>query len=168
VQTKPSELSPVDQNAIRDFLMGHPVGVLATVDAVGDPHASTIYFSVDSDLTITFTTKRDTRKYENIAHHTIVMLAVYDSESQTVVQVKGAAQEVVDPIEAQKIYHGTLHAAKQTGEDNVPPIAKIAAGPYVAFKVSPDNIWMSSYGWGDSFAAALDSANEASPSGDPS
>ncbi len=168
MQSAPNELSQEERTKLADFLDSHPIGVLATVDPSGEPHASTIYFSVDSkDLSITFTTKRDTRKHESISHHNSVMLAVYDAESQTAAQVSGKALEATDLENVQKAYHGTLRAAKQTGEDNVPPIAKIAAGPYVAYVVKPDSVWMSEYGWGSSFANALASAQEPTSSGDP-
>ncbi len=166
--TTPSQLSPQDHTKITDFLMGHPIGVLATVNQNGDPQASTIYYAVDSELNVTFTTKTNTLKNQNIMRHNMVMMAVYDSETQSSVQVQGVAEQVQDPEEAQKIYHGTLHAAKQTGPDNVPPIAKIPAGPYVAYRVKPTNIWMKEYGWGDSFATALDHANDLQPTDDPS
>lgn len=155
---KPSELNKEERSKIVDFFDSHPIGVLATVDTDGNPHASTIYFSIDSDMNITFTTKRDTHKRENIAHNSSVMLVAYDSESQTAAQAKGSAVEVTDLVKAQNIYHGTLRGAKQTSEDNVPPIAKIAAGPYVAYTIKPDNIWISEYGWGDNFANTMEQA----------
>lgn len=153
--TPPNELNHEEKTKIHDFLDSHPVGVLATVDKSGNPHASTIFFTVDDDLNLMFTTKRDTHKHENIDGNSAVMLAVYDAESQTAVQVSGTAVEETDNDTIQKIYHGTLRATKRTSEDIVPPIAKIAAGPYVAYKVQPSDIWMSDYGWGDSFANAM-------------
>lgn len=155
---KPGELNQEERMKIVDFLDSHPIGVLATVDAEGNPHASTIYFSVDSDMNISFTTKRDTNKNGNIVRNNTVMLVSYDSESQTSVQSKGKVIEVKDPEAAQKIYHGTIRGAKQTGEDNVPPIAKIVAGPYVAYTIKPENIWISEYGWGNSFTNAIEQA----------
>lgn len=166
-KTSPTDLSPQERSKITDFLDSHPIGVLATVDEVGNPHASTIYFGIDTDLNVTFTTKRDTIKHQNIVHHNTVMLAIYDSESQSAVQLNGKAEEVEDPETAQKIYHVTLRAAKQTGEDTVPPIAKIPAGPYVAYTITPDNIWMSEYGWGNNFMNALSKAQDPVNTDDP-
>ena len=88
------------------------------------------------------------------------MLVAYDSQSQTAVQAKGSATEVTEPEAAQKIFYGTLRGAKQTGEDNVPPIAKVAAGPYVAYTIKPDEVCMPEYGWGDSFVSAMKQATE--------
>lgn len=155
-----NDINAEERSKIFDFLDSHPVGVLATVDAAGDPCASTIYFKVNDDLEVTFTTKRDTRKHQNIENKSKVMLVAYDAETQSAVQLSGTAKEEKDPETAQSIYHGTLHAAKQTGEDIVPPIAKIAAGPYIAYSLVPSIVSMSEYGWGDNFKNAMDYAGE--------
>jgi general stress protein 26 len=166
-KTKPSTLNAVQRKKIIGFLASHPVGVLATVDAAGDPCASTIYIGVDADLNITFTTKRDTAKHTNISKHPAVTLVVFDAPSQAMLQISGKAVEQTNPEAAQTIYKGTLHAAQRTGEDVVPPVAKIAAGPYIAYVIHTDNIRMSEYGWGDSFARALNHAKDSKSSGDP-
>jgi len=152
---KPNELTQEERASIVEFLHTHPLGVLATVDEDGNPHASPIYFSVDGDMNISFTTKLETQKSKNIARNKMVMLVAYDSENQAAVQAKGPAVEVKDPAKRLEIYHGTLRGAKITGEDNVPPIAKINAGPFAAYTITPEDIWLSEYGWGDSFANAL-------------
>jgi general stress protein 26 len=165
--TKPDQLSEAERAKITDFLKQHPIGVLASVDPAGDPHATTIYFSVDDNLNVMFTTKRHTRKHENISRNHKVMLVVYEAVNQTAVQLSGKAVEVTDPDKVQEIFYGTLHAAKRTGTDTVPPVAKIAAGPYVAYVIEPDNIWMSEYGWGDSFANALKHVHDPITTEDP-
>lgn len=118
-------------------------------------------------LNITFTTKRDTEKHKNIENHSAVMLATYDASNQATVQASGRAVEVHDNDEVQAIFQSTVHAAQTTGVDVVPPIAKISAGPYVAYKISPDNIWMTVYGWGDNFAHALKHAADDESTADP-
>lgn len=167
MQTLPNELNSSERKRIFEFLKSHPVGVLATISPDGRPHASTIYLTVDESLNLAFTTKQDTRKYQNIEHDNHVMLAVYDAQTQTVVQISGRAEEVTDPDAQHAIYYGTLHAARQTGKDVVPPIAKIAAGPYVGFKVKIENIWLSDYDWGDTFVRALKDIEEPHATGDP-
>jgi general stress protein 26 len=165
--TTPAELNDEDRSNILNFLRDHPVGVIATVDPEGNPHGSTIYFDVDDKLNITFTTKRDTRKHENVSRLNKVMLVVFDAEHQTEVQIGGKAEETTDPAEIQKIFHGTLRAASATGVDNVPPVAKIAAGPYVGYTVRPTDIWLSDYGWGDTFKNAIQHLHDAEPTDDP-
>jgi hypothetical protein len=141
--------------------------VLAVVDTEGNPHASTIYFSVDEELNITFTTRQDTFKYKNLSKHDAVMLVVFDALKQMAVQIRGRATKVTNPETAHAIYQGTLRAAKKTGEDIVPPVAKTAAGPYVAFTIHPSYIQLSEYGWGDNFANALEHAGDPNRTGDP-
>lgn len=162
-----NDISAEDRSKIVDFLYSHPVGVLATVDENGNPDASTIFFSVTKELQVTFTTKRDTRKHSNISRHSKVILVVYDAESQSAVQVRGTAQEETDEIQAQEIYRGTLRASQQTGEDTVPPIAKIAAGPFVAYRIAAETISLAEYGWGDNFKKAMEHANDAIDTSDP-
>lgn len=167
MKTPLNKLDSAQRKKLFEFLASHPIGVLATINADGSPHASTIYINVDEDLRITFTTKHETQKYQNISQDNRVMLAVYDAQKQTAVQVGGEALEVTDPETQQQIYHGTLHAAKQTGTDIVPPIAKIAAGSYVGFVLKIDSVLFSDYGWGDTFAHALKHANDPNTGGDP-
>ena len=164
---KLNELDHIEREKIISFLTSSPVGVLAVVDTEGNPHASTIYFSVDKELNITFTTKRDTFKYKNLSKHDAIMLVAFDASKQMAVQISGRAKKVTDPETAHTIYQGTLRAVKKTGEDVVPPIAKIAAGPYVAFTIHPTFVQLSEYGWGDNFANALKHANDPNRTGDP-
>jgi len=163
----PDQLTPDERNKIQDFLERHPVAVLATADAEGNPHASTIYINTSEDLRITFTTKHETNKYRNIAHNSHVALVVYEATTQTAVQIYGRAVEVADQEAQQQIYKGTLDAAKQSGKDIVPPIAKIAAGSYVGFAIDVEDIQLLEYGWQDSFATALQHASEPKNNGDP-
>ena len=165
--TSPQELSPEQRHKIYQFLKEHPVGVLATVDPQGDPHASTIFFSVDDQLNITFTTKRGTEKHANIVNHATVMLASYDAANQAAAQASGKAVEITDQQEVLDVFRGTLQASQKTGEDEVPPIAKISAGPYVAYKLTPDNIWLNEYGHGSSFTKALKHATDPESNQDP-
>lgn len=166
--TTVEQLEPAQREKIVKLLQLHRVGVLATVTADGDPHASTIYVNADDNLNVSFSTKRETRKYENIARHNTVMIVVYDPSGQVAVQLSGKAVEVHDAEEQMKIYSANLKAAEQTGPDVVPPLAKIPAGQYVAFRVEIENIWLSDYGWGDNFATAMQHAQDPAPNGDPS
>lgn len=124
------------------FLKMHPVGVLATVGQDNLPQASVIYYSVDEDFTITFTTKRDTKKRINISEQNHVQLVVFEASSQTTVQISGTAEIISNPSEASEVFGGTLKASVRTSESGVPPISKLFAGNYVAFKIKPKQIRM--------------------------
>ena len=94
-------------------------------------------------------------------------MAVCGAESQTAVHIRGRAIEVTEHEAQHRIFSGILHAAEQTGEDVVPPVAKIAAGPYASFKIDISDIQLLEYGWGNNFLHALKHANDHQSSGDP-
>lgn len=127
---------------IYNFLQEQPVGVLATVDPNGNPHAAAIYFGVDEDFNIRFTTKRDTKKHDNLMHANHVMLVSYEPVSQSTVQVSGIAEEITDDNEANEAFQSMLNAARKVSDSDMPPISKLQAGHYVAFRIKPVQIRM--------------------------
>ena len=73
-QTSKQPIEDADlRERIHDFMKKYPIGVLSTVTPSGSPHAVVIYFSVDDELTLRFTTKKGTRKHKNIQHDSHVM-----------------------------------------------------------------------------------------------
>lgn len=135
------DLSETNQQ-IYSFLRSHPVGVLSTVDPNGDPHAVVIYFSVDDNFGITFTTKKDTKKNDNLHFNDHIMLLSYEASSQTTVQVTGVAEDITGRPEAEEAFKGTLDASRRTSETGIPPITKLYAGDYVAYRIKPVQIRM--------------------------
>jgi general stress protein 26 len=130
---------------IYDFLQNNPVGVLATADSQGMPHAATIYFHVDEDFNTTFTTKKDTRKNTNIMQNANVSLVAYDAETQTTVEIIGTAENIDDANESQETFDSMLRASMLTSEAGIPPINKLSAGDFVAYKIKPKQIKMAVY-----------------------
>ncbi|HSX29261.1 MAG TPA: pyridoxamine 5'-phosphate oxidase family protein [Candidatus Saccharimonadales bacterium] len=136
-------------NKYRDvhvFLKEHPVGVLATVDPNSNPHAATIYFAVDSSFTITFLTKRGTKKSDNMRTHNQAMLVVFDAPQQATTQIAGLVTEITDQDEVHQVFRSTLRASLHEGRSAVPPITKIAAGAFVAYRLTPTQVRHSCYG----------------------
>lgn len=137
-----SKKSSKTAEQIYGFLKANRTGVLSTVNPEGDPNASVIYFTVNDIFELTFTTKRDTRKHDNIQHNNHVQLTVYETGTQTMVQVTGVAQDVSDTPESQAIFRGTLEAALNTSLAGIPPVSKMDAGYYVAYRLQPKQIRM--------------------------
>jgi general stress protein 26 len=136
---------------VYDFLKSHPVGVLAMVDPNGNPHATVIYFSIEEDFSISFTTKRDTKKHDNLQHNNHVMLVAYEAETQTTTQVIGTAEDITDAQQAQETFTNTQIAASETSEEaGEPPISKLYAGEYVAYSLKPAQIRMAVFARPDS------------------
>lgn len=145
----PHKTHPVESSAsvesklrIREFLTLHPVGVLATTDPNNDPHGSVIYYSVDEDFNILFTTKHDTKKHDSLKHHNHAMLVSYDAASQSCIQITGITEEITDSTAANEAFKGTLKASLQTSEAGIAPISKLYAGQYVAYRLMPKQIRM--------------------------
>jgi general stress protein 26 len=132
--------SEESKERIYEFLKEHTVGVLATVDPDNNPYASTIYYSIDEDFNLYFTTKKDTQKSDNITHNNKVMVVVSESFTQSTAQFTGFAEIVTDESDVFEIFTNTVHAAMKTSEAGVPPISKLYAGSYVAYKIKPEHI----------------------------
>ena len=127
------------------FLKETPIGVLSTIDPDGNPHGTVIYFTLNKQFRISFLTKADTRKYDNLMRHNHVMLTVFDARSQTTAQITGRAEEVTESAELNSIAGHILGASLQTSDSNVMPITKLEAGPYAAFHIQPLQIRMAMY-----------------------
>jgi general stress protein 26 len=127
---------------IYDFLKEHSIGVLATVDPNNNPHAATVYYSIDEEFNIFFTTKRETKKHDNLRHNNHAMLVTYEAFTQTTVQITGVAEDISETPEAGQVYNNTTRAAQKTSEAGVAPISKLYAGSYVAYRLKPVQIRM--------------------------
>jgi len=131
---------------ILHFLSAHKTGVLSTVDPNGSPHASVIYYSIDSFFTIRFQTKRRTQKNINLSNNNHAALVVFDEPSQTTVQITGVASEITDEAKASRVFRTTLRASLGTSQSGIPPLAKLNAGDYVAYELKPQDVRMADYG----------------------
>jgi PPOX class probable F420-dependent enzyme len=81
---------PVTRAEICEFLRGHRLAVISTVDAGGSPQASLIGIAVTEALDIIFDTVTTSRKYANLRADPRVALVIGWEAEQTV-QVEGLA-----------------------------------------------------------------------------
>ncbi len=130
---------------IHDFLSQTAVGVLSTVNPDGEPHGVVIYFNINADFGITFLTRSDTRKYDNLKHHNHLMLTVFDVVTQTTAQITGRAVEITDSYEINQVAASMLAISLKISEPGLPPISKLESGDYVAFTIQPVQIRMAVY-----------------------
>lgn len=124
------------------FLKDHHVGVLATVDPNNEPHAAAIYYTIDSDLNISFLTKTRTKKADNLKHNNHAMLVVYDAATQATVQIIGVVSEIADDFETNKLFQEIINTSIDASGTDVPPIAKLKEGDYIGFRLAPKQIRM--------------------------
>ncbi len=130
------------EDRVFQFLREHQTGVLATASPGGKPNASVIYYTADAALNITFITKRRTQKGENLHVNNLAELVVYDEKSQSTASVAGRVVEIDNQEEASQIFRNALRASLSTAESAVPPISKITAGNYVAYRIEPGVVSM--------------------------
>ena len=138
------ELSNKSQD-IKKFLNTNTIGVLATADSSGQPHAATIYFTVDDELNLYFMTKEKTRKHRNIIANPKVSVAVFEPSTQTTVQIQGTATQVTDIKITNDTFNSIVKAATATSESAVPPVSRLVAGGYTCYCLKPQTVRMAVY-----------------------
>ena len=134
-----------DNPRIRDFLTTHSIGILATADDSGVPHAATIYFAIDPDFSIYFMTKERTQKNYNLQNNPHAALAVYDAKSQSTVQIQGDVTRVTDQERLRQIYERILGITRTSSDGEKPPVDKLDAGDYVAYSLQPNTLKMAEF-----------------------
>lgn len=152
--TTPRKLTPQDfadkHKRIYEFLFTNPIGVLSSIGPNGDPHGAVIYFIVSKKFVIGFLTKSNTKKYDNLTHHSHVMLTVFEPFTQTTAQVTGVAKEITDGFTINEIAQRVLITSLRTSDAGMPPLSKLEAGGYVGFEISPVQVRMAVYDRPDS------------------
>lgn len=139
------------QQRIYDFISTNRAGVLASVDPNGEPHATVIYHAISgTDFSVSFLTKRGTKKYDNLVHNNHVVLVVFDAKDQTVAQVIGEAHELTDNDSVNDVAAAVNQTSLETSPNGIIPIAKLDAGEYTGFKIVPKQIRMAMYARPDS------------------
>lgn len=128
------------------FLNTTPVGVLSSLTASGQAHGSVIYFEINKQLEVSFLTRSETRKFDNLLHNNQVMLTVFDPVGKTTATITGTAVPVNSDYEINVIAANMLNASWRSKNTGALPITKLDAGSYAAFRICPDQIRMAVYG----------------------
>lgn len=90
-------MSEESNNARKDalaFLTRHKTGVLATVSASGDAHASMVYYTADENFNIYILTLITSRKYQGLAAHPQVAFTVSTPDIPQTLQIEGTAMDI--------------------------------------------------------------------------
>jgi general stress protein 26 len=87
------ELNNARKDALA-FLTRHKTGVLATVSASGDAHASMVYYTADENFNIYILTLINSRKYQGLAAHPQVAFTVSTPDIPQTLQIEGTAMDV--------------------------------------------------------------------------
>lgn len=137
-QLKIVSTSSSDSEAIiRSYLANHQSGVLATSDVIGTPHSAVVYYYLDDDLSLLMTTKQETQKYKNLADNSSFSMTIYDEEKQSALTMTGHAEELHDAESVQLAVDNMNKQLLVRSGHKAPPISKLIAGEYAAFRLVP-------------------------------
>jgi hypothetical protein len=73
------------------------------------------------------------------------MLPCFEPVRQTTVNIVGHTEEVRDAFALNAIAGAVMGASLKTTEAGIPPIAKLKAGAFTAFKLTPTSLYMAVY-----------------------
>jgi len=131
----------MDQEKIIEFIRNHPLGTLATADGK-KPYASTVYFAVDHDLKLYFTTNLETKKQLNLKKNPSVAVAITNEVQGKTLQAQGTAKRL-DPLPEQSKVIPLLYAVLERSFWDVPPVV-LMGGKGAIYEIEPT--WMR---WGN-------------------
>lgn len=134
-----------DGTKIRTFLTSRGVGVLATANKDGEPHAASIYFALNDDFSIDFLTKEKTTKGQNLAENPRAAFVVFDAASQTTVQIYGSVVPADSLEKIQQTYNRISVITKATSGNHKTPVEKLDAGKFVGYTLIPERVRMAEY-----------------------
>ena len=140
-----------ERNAnVYSFMSHHPICVLCMVGEDNMPHSVVVYYSVDQEFNITFTTKSETKKVKSLDNNQNVQIVVYEPSLQTLVQVTGVATKITDKEKMGGVLRRTKNSAEHLSISGVAPIEKLLAGEHVMYLVRPSLISMAVFARPDS------------------
>ena len=131
------ELPIENQHSNDNNTMLDDTGTLSTVGSDGRPTGSVIHYITDKDDNFYFLTKADTKKSQNIEHNDRVALTIHPSGSLKALYVEGVAEPVTDPLTRQQIYEHIAQTRQYHEGIKLPPVVKIKAGAYIAYRIKP-------------------------------
>lgn len=135
-------MSTIDTHK-RDELMAvlrnQQLAVISTISPESTPESATVFYSVDNDLNIFFSTRQSSRKYANIQKNSPVALVVTDPEHMVTVQIEGKAEETFDAEEMRAFIDSmmTLPTDRSQLEKWMAPGHLMKNGHFAIMKVTP-------------------------------
>ncbi len=128
-------------NNIFEELSARHVATLGTIEHDGTPHLSVVYYDVSNQFEITFATKKKTLKHKNIQKNNNIKLLVFDEHTQLTVQVSGKTEVIKNDKQKLSVLD-KMFELSSSDDFQEPPISKLYAGDYIAYRVTPKRITM--------------------------
>lgn len=119
----------------RNFLQTNSVGVLSTIDRMGNVCGATIYYVCDPENNLYILTKSETTKARNILQHPQVALTVFEEYSLQTIQISGLAEVVTDQVTSRQVLNLITQERQHSDGPSLPPVTKLQDGAFVVFKI---------------------------------
>lgn len=127
-----------------EFLREKGIGVLSTVDKLGNVHGAAVYYLADQLNRLFILTKLQTTKANNASEGGKVALTIVDEPAGKTLQIQGSIdietensikEYVMSSISKPRVYSGAVH---------LPPVMKLS-GEYVVLRVNPETAKYTDY-----------------------
>lgn len=142
----------ISKEVAYNFLSKIPLAVFGTVSNQNEPHLTTLFYVIDSDLNFYFITRSNTTKVNNIKRGSNVSIVVSDRRSFTTIEAHGIAIQLsgVDKIKIifkmfTDVYRNQDIIEKGKLFNWAPPISNVEKGDIVIYEVKPDWIRYANY-----------------------
>jgi uncharacterized protein YhbP (UPF0306 family) len=137
----------MDKNQLVTLLKEQAIAVLSTVDNDGQVHGSTMFFTVNDDLSFYLLTKSTTRKFESLQNNNGVALTIIFENQQKTTQIEGNVENVASGTDEYRNVIVSL-SEKNAVQGNIswpPPLSKIPDADLVIYKLIPKWVRYSDY-----------------------
>jgi general stress protein 26 len=130
----------MDTNALKsdilNFLQNNTTGVIATVTPAYFAHSAAITFYVDTDMSIYFLTRKESKKFQNLSLNPSISLTAFEEKIlPTSVHIDGTA-EIMDS-EVKKIEIKKILIERSWNESYLPPVMRQEGSEIVLIKITP-------------------------------
>lgn len=125
-----------------EFLRNHSnVGMLATVDAEGQPYVSPVYFVMGHEFEVFFMTAQNTNKAKNISHNAQVAFSVGEGPEYIAVMIRGRAK-LTDSAEQNQILPLVAENFEKNKGFNWPirKLEELKDQNLVLYKINPEKV----------------------------
>lgn len=129
-----------------DFLSEHELGVLSTLNQIGEPNGVAVYYAFHSKLqTLNILTKNHTKKFKNIIANHSVAFTVYDEDTLQTAQLQAYAELEPDADIRQQVYAHISRQHKKGAKEFLPPVTSIKKGSFTVLRLTPTSIEFNDY-----------------------
>lgn len=146
------EVEPVESTSqkpisseVRDFLVGHDIAVLSTINRRGSVSGSAVYYLLGEENYFYVVSKSQTEKAQNIALNPAVALTVFDEQDRKTVQLEGVAEVITDKNNIKSVTTKLIKPRVYAGDIGWPPVSLLIAGEFVVICIKPTSMKFMDY-----------------------